>query len=115
MTLRLVGLAKREWASFDGLMASKNVDPLLLSPDRFFSLVYWWGTRNAPDQAAVDKFDRQLWRPPKGVAAPKGSPWSPEAETAAFTSLASAFGVLKSGTAREGTDALAKDPPAAPA
>jgi hypothetical protein len=110
VTLRLVGLAKREWAMLDGLMASKDVDPLAMPPDRFFSLVYWWAVKDAADQAAVDKFDRQLWRPPKGVAAPKGSPWSPEAETAAFASLASAFGVLTTGTAREGTDAV-KAPP----
>jgi hypothetical protein len=108
VTLRLVGLARREWASFDGMMASKDVDPLLLPPDRFFSLLYWWATRNAGDQKDIDKFDRRLWMPPKGTAAPAGSPWSPEAETAAFGSLAAAFGVQTTGTARQG----AEPPPA---
>lgn len=95
MTLRLVGLVKREWASFDGMLASKNVDPLLLPPDRFLSLVYWWATRNAENQSAIDKFDRRLWMPPKGQAAPAGSPWSPEAETAAFGSLAAQVGAAQ--------------------
>lgn len=101
MTLRLVMLVRKEWASFDGLMASQNVDPLLLPPDRFLSLVYWWAVRNASEQADIDKFDRRLWIPPKGRAAPAGSPWSAEAETAAFGSLAAQVGVaqVKQGTA----------------
>jgi hypothetical protein len=102
VTLRLVGLVRKEWASFDG---DSVEDPLLLPPDRFFNRVYWWAIKNATDQAALDKFNRQLWRPPKGMAAPAGSPWSPEAETAAFASLASAFGVQTTGTARQGAPA----------
>lgn len=92
MTHRLLGLARDDWASLDGQMASLNVDPLLLPPDRFLNLIYWWATHHAEEQAQVDKFDRQLWMPPKGKAAAPGSPWSPEAETAAFSALAAQVG-----------------------
>lgn len=92
MTHRLVQLVRTEWATFDGLLASRNVDPLALPPHRFFSTVYWWATRNAGEQADIDKFNRRLWQPPQGVAAAPGSPWSPEAETAAFKALAAAVG-----------------------
>lgn len=98
MTARLVALVRRQWAAFDG---SHDYDPLGLPPDRFLNRVYWWATRNAAEQSDIDKFDRQLWRPPAGVAPAPGSPWSPEAETAAFGSLAAAFGV-GAGRAREG-------------
>lgn len=89
MTLRLVGLARREWASFDG---DSVEDPLLLPPDRFLNRIYWWAIKNAADKESVDRFDRKLWRPPRGRAAAPGSPWSPEAETNAFAALAAEVG-----------------------
>lgn len=92
MTQRLVSLVRKEWASFDGLLASRNIDPLAMPPDRMLNLAYWYATRNATDQDQIVKFDRHLWMPPKGVAPAPGSPWSPEAETAAFASLAAALG-----------------------
>lgn len=108
MTQRLILLARTNWASIDGLLASRGVDdPLLLPADRFLSLIYWWCTRNAQDQQDLDKFDRKLWQPPKGTAPAPGSPWSPEAETKAFGELAAAFGVAKSGSARQGGTAPA--------
>ena len=58
-------------------------DPLALPLDRFLNLVYYWLVREA-DEKAIRKLDARLWMPPKGVAAPKESPWSAEAETAAF-------------------------------
>lgn len=88
MTLRLVGLARNEWASFDG---GSVEDPLLLPPDRFLNRVYWWATHEG-DRQAIEKFDRKLWRPPRGKAAAPGSPWSPEAETGAFAALAAEVG-----------------------
>jgi hypothetical protein len=89
VTVRLVGLARREWASFDGSIVE---DPLLLPPDRFLNRVYWWAIKNASEQSQIDKFDRKLWRPPRGKRAAPGSPWSPEAETQAFASLAAQVG-----------------------
>jgi hypothetical protein len=89
VTQRLVGLARREWASFDG---ESVTDPLLLPPDRFLNRIYWWAIRNAQEQEQIDKFDRRLWRPPRGKAAAPGSPWSPEAETSAFAALAAQVG-----------------------
>lgn len=89
MTLRLFGLVRREWASFDG---DSVEDPLLLPPDRFLNRVYWWAIKNAHEQAQIDKFNRKLWRPPRGKAAAAGSPWSPEAETQAFAALAAQVG-----------------------
>ena len=49
----------------------------------FLDFVYYMLTRNA-DQDAVAKFRRNLWMPPKGTAPDPRSPWSAEAETAAF-------------------------------
>ena len=92
MTMRLVGLARREWASLDGELSSRGIDPLLMPPDRFLNLIYWWATHNAAEQQQIDKFDRKLWRPPRGKAAAPGSPWSPENETAAFAALAAQVG-----------------------
>lgn len=52
----------------------------------FLDFVYYMLTRNA-DEQAVEKFRRNLWMPPKGVAPDKRSPWSPEKETAAFRAV----------------------------
>src|SRR3546814_6036105 len=48
------------------------------------NLIYYWATRNAQDEAALAKFDRKLWMPPKGEEAPAESPWSAQNETDAF-------------------------------
>lgn len=66
---------------FDGWTASRGIDPLALTLDRFVSLAYYWATRNM-DEGQLRKFEGRLWRPPPG-AQPQG-PWSPEAETALF-------------------------------
>lgn len=86
MTQRLVYLAGQHWPVIDGMLASQGVDPLSLPWDRFLNTIYWWATRDATSQA-VAKFEAQLWRPPPNEAPAPGSPWSPEAETAAFKAL----------------------------
>ena len=101
MTARLVAIARHHWAVLDGWAASRLVDPLVMPPDRMLSLVYYWATRNATEQADIDKFNRHLWLPPKGVVPPPHSPWSAESERAAFGSLAAAVGSGKTAT-REG-------------
>lgn len=78
---------------FDGLLASQNVDPMLLPFDRFLSAVHWWVT-NGATQDSLERFERRLWMPPKGQAPAPGSPWSPEAETAAFAALAAQVGAV---------------------
>lgn len=102
MTQRLIAIARKHWATFDGLLASQGLDPMFIPIDRMLNVVYWWATRNATEEADIDKFDRHLWMPPKGVAPPKGSPWSAEAETAAFANVAAAFGVGVTGAAKKG-------------
>lgn len=94
MTVRLLTLAKHHWHKIDG---SSVEDPLDLPPDRFFNRIYWWATKDAYDQKELDKFERQLWRPPKGVRAPAGSPWSPEAETQAFQAFSAQFNAMAGG------------------
>lgn len=86
MTHRLVNTVAQHWAVFDGWLASRNIEPMGMPPDRFLALAYYWLTRNA-EEAEVRKFDTKLWMPPKGVKAAPESPWSPEAETSAFKSL----------------------------
>lgn len=93
MTARLIGLIKNEWSAFDGLLASQDVDPMLLPFDRFLNTVHWWATKEAT-QESLTRFERRLWMPPKGEAPAPGSPWSPEAETAAFASLAAQVGAV---------------------
>lgn len=62
-----------------------------LELDRFCNFIWWWMTRNAQNQQDVDKLKAKLWMPPKNelvnAVADKRSPWSPEAETAAFGAL----------------------------
>lgn len=70
--------------SFDGWAASRGVDPFELPFARFLNLVYYWATKDAPDQQALDKFNRKLWMPVKGKEIPKESPWSAENETASL-------------------------------
>ena len=88
MTSRLLRLAQVNWAKIDGMMASQGLDPLELPADRMMNLIYWWATKDAYDQQELNRFERQLWRPPLGARAPAGSPWSSEAETAAFQAFA---------------------------
>lgn len=102
MTLRLYYLVRSKWALFDGELASRDIDPLYMPFDRFLNLIYWWAVQDA-DPKEIDKFDRQLWRPPKGEAPAAGSPWSPEAETAAFASLAATFGTGMRNGSRDGS------------
>lgn len=92
MTARLLNTAKARWSAFDGWAAAtmSGADPLDLPFDRLLNLIYHWIVKDAdPDE--VPKFDARLWRPPPGRAAAPGSPWSPEAETAAFRGLAAAI------------------------
>lgn len=88
MTVRLLILARENWAAFDGEWASRPMDPLDLPIDRFLSLIYWWMIRNAEDEKSIQSFNARLWRPPPGVLPAAGSPWTAEAETAAFRSFA---------------------------
>lgn len=73
------------WRPLDGWAVSRNMPPLdEMELRRFCNLVYWWATKDAENDAAVKRFEARLWQPPKGVAPAPGSPWSPEAENAAF-------------------------------
>jgi hypothetical protein len=60
--------------------------------DRFTNFVWWLWTNNGSEQDKA-KFKARLWMPPKGQAVTdKRSPWSPEAESAAFAGLKAALG-----------------------
>jgi len=86
---RLTATARREWPTFDGWCASRNVDPLVLDIDRFLNLVYFWLTHNA-DERRRREIDRQLERVPPGQEAVEDSTWSAESEMAAFQAAARA-------------------------
>lgn len=89
MTQRLLGSVQAHWTAFDGwsMTVLAGGDPLRLPLDRLLNLIYHWLT-DGGDRDEVARFDRRLWMPPKGEAAPKNSPWSAEAETAAFKMFA---------------------------
>lgn len=91
MTLRLLHLADKNWAKFDGWAASRPFDPFDLTIDRLLNTIYFWATQHA-SQKDLAKFDSHLWMPPPDIAVTEG-PWSPEAETAAFKGLAAALNV----------------------
>ena len=61
-----------------------DVDLTELPMRQFCSFIWWFATRNAEKQEDVDKFDIDLWRPPKGFAGKIEGPWSPEAENEAL-------------------------------
>jgi hypothetical protein len=92
VTQRLIRLAASEWATFDGWLASKNIDPMLIGLDRLLNTIYYWATRGATEEADRRKFDASLWMPPKGVEATSG-PWSPAAEQQSLLNLASALNI----------------------
>lgn len=57
--------------------------------NRFLNYVTWFFLRNA-DKKDRDKFEAQVFMPPKGVVPEKG-PWTPEAEAQGFQSLKAAL------------------------
>lgn len=69
--------------SLDGYGVAHGVNPRREPLDRFCAFVYYMTTRNA-DAKGIQKFDTQLWMPPKGVMPDRRSPWSPENETKMF-------------------------------
>lgn len=96
MTFRLIATVQENWAHFDGWAASLNIDPMEMPFARFMNLAYFWVTgKGEAQQEDVDKIDRRLWMPPKGVKATQG-PWSPEAETQAFAAFSAEFQALGS-------------------
>lgn len=72
-------------------MAHNIPDLRTLPLDRFCNFVWYWATRDG-EQKEIDKFRAKLWLPPKGTEPPKKSPWSPEAEMAAFAAVKQALG-----------------------
>lgn len=93
VTLSLLDLAARHWASFDGWC--RDIDPWELPAHRMLSFIYHWATEGA-EESQLQKFDRRLWMPPPGVEATEG-PWSREAEMSAFRGLASQLHVKTTG------------------
>jgi len=91
VTFRLLHLASENWTTLEGWATSRNTDLMDLPIDRMLNLIYFWATRNAPDERALAKFDRKLWMPPKGEEAPAESPWSAANETSAFQALKAAL------------------------
>lgn len=83
--------ALAEWAYIDGLAASQGIDLLDLPLARFTNYIWWLMTRDQ-EKAQVEKIRAKLWMPPKGEAAPPGSPWSPENELAAIRAFQAQVG-----------------------
>lgn len=66
-----------------------------LPPRQFCSYVWWFATRNAENQEDIDKFEIDLWRPPRGFTGTIEGPWSPEAENESLRAFKS---MIESGT-----------------
>jgi hypothetical protein len=71
------------WPQFDGWCASRNVEPLVLDPDRFCNLVEYWWTRNMNEERQ-EEFNRFLAGDQTGSRSQ--ARWSREAELAQFRS-----------------------------
>lgn len=67
-------------------IANGGGNPWQLPLRRTLSFIYHMVTRNG-DEKGIAKFHASLWKPPKGVAADRRSPWSPENETKAFNAV----------------------------
>ena len=91
MTLRVFALAEQHWTRLEGWATSRGLDLDRMGVGRFSRLVQWWAVQGAESEADLAKFEAQLWRPPVGVAAPRG-PWSPAAENAALGGWKTALG-----------------------
>lgn len=90
MTRRLLGMAHSDLLRFEGWTVAHGIDHEHLNLRRLTAVIYHWVTLNG-DSEGIEKFDAQLFRPPKGVEATVG-PWSPEAEAAALADFASSMG-----------------------
>ena len=75
----------------DGYALGHGVDLEALRLDRFCNFMWWFITRNAESEQAVEKLRARLWMPPAGEV-PAGGPWSAGAETAAFKALQASVG-----------------------
>lgn len=74
----------------DGYAAAHGGTDLREMPlSRFLNYVWWYFTRNA-EKKDRDKFESQVFMPPRGVVPVKG-PWTAEAETQGFQSLRAAL------------------------
>lgn len=79
-------MVQNYWADFDGWCASRNVEPLTLSVDRFCNLAQHWWTRNMSGEDR-EKFLANLSAPPGGSPEQQvrsSGVWSREAELAEF-------------------------------
>ena len=89
MTVRLVRTAVANWETLDGYAAAHGMKPLrLMELERFCNYVWYMMTRNG-EKKDNDQLRAKLWVPPPKSEAPipKNSPWSAEAETAAFRAV----------------------------
>ena len=94
MTVRLLGVLSSEWEFFDGYALSRGIGDLRHLPlSRVVNLVWYTLVKDA-EQEDKDKLKANLWMPPKGMAVTDSrSPWSPEQENAAFSSLQATLGL----------------------
>lgn len=89
MTVRLVRTAVSNWDTLDGYAVAHGMGDLReLTLERFVSFVWYMLTRNS-EKKDVDQLRAKLWVPPPRMTAPipRNSPWSAEAETAAFRAV----------------------------
>ena len=100
MTVKLLKLAVTEYEQLDGYAVAHGMPELESLPlRRLINYVYWYFTRNFQDQTELQKFRAQVWQPPKGTAPDRRSPWSAEAEQAAFGALKGRLGTGNSSAA----------------
>lgn len=82
----------------DGFAVAHSMSPIPDLPlGRACNFVYWYLTREA-DKDGLEKFRARLWQPPPGYVADARSPWSPENEAKAFSSVRAALGLRPSPT-----------------
>jgi hypothetical protein len=89
VTVRLVRTAVANWETLDGYAVAHGMEDLrTLELDRFCNFVWFMMTRHAEKKDA-DQMRAKLWVPPPKATGPipRNSPWSAEAETAAFKAV----------------------------
>ena len=92
MSARLLSTLEAQWATLDGYAAAQNLPNLQeMDLSRLCNFVYWYVTKDAAKES-IDKYNAQLWMPPKGIEPDERSPWSPENEAKAFSALSASLG-----------------------
>lgn len=83
-------MALDHWDTLGGEAVARNLPNLARMDLMRMTQFVWWRLTKDQDHNEMEKLKARLWQPPPGEVGQ--GPWSPEAETSAFSALKSALG-----------------------